>query len=104
MPTTPSPREAFRFGFGFGFSYAQKVPIVEKIKQGRRDRNTNHFLNYLELTVDFPLDNLFKARMIEGCYLGLTLVHRSGIFSTSDILGSVSGGSDWITGHVECKH
>ncbi len=95
--------EAFRFGFGFGFSYAEKVPIIEQIKQGRRERNTNHFLNYLELTVDFPMKNFLKSRLVNDCYLGVTVVHRSGIFSTSDILGSVAGGSDWITGHVECK-
>ena len=95
--------ESFRFGFGFGFSYAEKVPVIEQIKQGRRERNTNHFLNYLELTVDFPMKNFLKSRLVKDCYLGVTVVHRSGIFSTSDILGSVGGGSDWITGHVECK-
>jgi len=30
-------------------------------------------------------------------------VHRSGIFATSDILGNVSGGSDVLSMHIECK-
>lgn len=97
-------RELFRYGLGFGFSYADKVPIVEQIKQDRRDRNTGHFLNYLEAQVDTPIQNIFGKNASKNCYVGLTLVHRSGIFGTSDILGNVSGGSDVLTGHFECKH
>ena len=98
-----SDRELVRYGFGFGFSYADRVPIVEQIKQARRGEDTGHFLNYLEAQVDFPMRNLFGERASKDCYIGLTLVHRSGIFGTSDILGNVSGGSDVLTAHVECK-
>ncbi len=99
-----SNREVFRYGFGYGFSYADSVPIVEQVKQEKRDRDTSHFLNYLEATVDFPLRNLFGDRgWWQRCYSGLTLVHRSGIFGRVDILGNVSGGSDVVTAHLECK-
>lgn len=99
-----SNREVFRYGFGYGFSYADKVPIVEQRKQESRGKNTSHFLNYLEATVDFPLRNLFGDRgWWHNCYSGLTIVHRSGIFGRVDILGNVSGGSDVLTGHLECK-
>jgi len=98
-----SDRELFRYGFGFGFSYADRVPMVEQIKQADRGENTSHFLNYLEAQVDFPMRNLFGEGASKDCYVGLTLVHRSGIFGTSDILGNVSGGSDVLTGHVECR-
>jgi outer membrane scaffolding protein for murein synthesis (MipA/OmpV family) len=99
-----SNRELFRYGFGYGFSYADKVPIVEQRKQEKRDRETSHFLNYLEATVDFPLRNFFGDRgWWKDCYSGLTIVHRSGIFARVDILGNVSGGSDVLTGHLECK-
>jgi outer membrane scaffolding protein for murein synthesis (MipA/OmpV family) len=94
----------FRWGFGFGFSYAQEVPIVEQIKQEQGGRETNKFLNYLEMTLDFSIDAFTKNRAgkLHGCYTGLTVVHRSGIFATADILGNVHGGSDWITVHLEC--
>ena len=99
-----SNRELFRYGFGYGFSYADKVPFVEQEKQAKRDGNTSHFLNYLEATVDFPLRNFFGDRgWWKHCYSGLTIVHRSGIFGRVDILGNVSGGSDVLTGHLECK-
>lgn len=98
-----SDEEAFRWGFGFGMSYADKVPIAEQRKQAARNSNTSHFLNYLEMQVDFPLRRVSKAKWLQSCYAGLTIVHRSGIFGTSDFLGDVSGGSDWITAHLECK-
>ena len=97
-----SKEEVFRWGFGFGMSYAQTVPIAEQRKQAAKGDNTAHFLNYLEMTLDFPLRRVTKARWLERCYAGLTIVHRSGIFGTSDFLGDVSGGSDWITAHLEC--
>jgi outer membrane protein len=99
-----SNKEVFRWGFGFGMSYAENVPIAEQRKQtgSGSGGNTSHFINYLELTVDFPLKRVSKANWLQNCYAGMTVVHRSGIFGTSDILGDVSGGADWITAHLEC--
>jgi outer membrane protein len=97
-----SKEEWFRWGFGFGMSYADRVPIAEQRKQAAKGNNTSHFLNYLEMQLDFPLRRLFKGKPWEDCYAGLTVVHRSGIFATSDILGDVAGGADWITAHLEC--
>ena len=97
-----SEQQSFRWGFGFGFSYAQEVPMHEQIKQASKSGNTSQFLNYLEWMVDFPAYRIFQTKWARDCYVGLTIVHRSGIFATSDILGNVAGGSDWITGHWEC--
>ena len=97
-----SDRLAFRWGFGFGFSAAEKVPFIEQVKQEDRDRNTSHFLNYLEWSVDFPIEGLIKSKATRNCFVGVTVVHRSGIFDTSDILGNVAGGADWYTLHLEC--
>ena len=97
-----SKEEWFRWSFGFGMSYADQVPIAEVRKQASKGDNTSHFLNYLEMTLDFPLWRVSKAKWLQPCYAGLTIVHRSGIFGTSDFLGDVAGGSDWITAHLEC--
>ena len=97
-----SKEEVFRYGFGFGMSYADEVPIAEQRKQAAKGNNTSRFLNYLELQVDFPLRRLFKAKSMQNCYAGVTVVHRSGIFGTSDLLGDVAGGADWVTAHLEC--
>jgi outer membrane protein len=97
-----SNEEVFRWGFGFGVSYADSVPIAEQRKQAASGGNTSRFLNYLEMTVDFPLRRVSKAHWLQSCYAGLTIVHRSGIFGTSDFLGDVAGGADWLTAHMEC--
>ncbi len=52
--------------------------------------------------VDFPIDGIIKSKLVRNCFVGVTVVHRSGIFSTSDILGQVAGGADWYTAHIEC--
>lgn len=92
----------FRYGVSMGLNYAQEVPIVEQVKQRDRGENTSQLLNYLEFQVDFPVDRWIKSRVTNGCFLGMTLVHRSGIFGWSDIIGSVAGGSDWATVSYEC--
>jgi outer membrane protein len=97
-----SGEETFRFGFGFGMSYADRVPIVEQRKQEMRSDNTSRFLSYLEMSVDVPLRRLSKANWLQRCYAGMSIVHRSGMFGSSDLLGDVAGGSDWITLHLEC--
>jgi outer membrane scaffolding protein for murein synthesis (MipA/OmpV family) len=94
--------EWFRWGFGFGMSYADTIPIEEQRKQESRGENTAHFINYLEMQIDFPLRRASRAAWLQDCYAGLSIVHRSGIFGTSNLLGDVSGGSDWITAHLEC--
>ena len=93
---------AFRYGFGFGINYAQEVPLAEQIKQARKGEKTSRLLNYLEFMIDFPVDRFIKSKLTRNCFLGLTVMHRSGIFGTSDVLGSVAGGSDWVTLSYEC--
>lgn len=97
-----SEKLAFRYGFGLGFSYAQEVPIAEQLKQEAKGENTNRFLNYLEFMFDVPVDRYIQSKWAKDCYLGVTIAHRSGIFATSDILGSVAGGSDWVNLSYEC--
>ena len=67
-------RPFFRWGFGFGFNYAEEVPIAEQIKQANRDGETNQFLNYLEMQLDFSIDTITGGRggSLRNCYLGAT--------------------------------
>lgn len=99
-----SKEEIFRWSLGFGMSYADTVPIAEQRKQTGQGSsgNTSHFLNYMEMALDFPLRRISKANWLQNCYAGLSIVHRSGIFGTSDLLGDVAGGADWLGVHLEC--
>jgi MipA family protein len=97
-----SDRTLFRWGFGAGFSYAGKVPWQERVKQARREQPASHLLKYLEAQLDVPLRNWLATPRLASCYAGLTIVHRSGVFAAADVFGNVAGGSNVVTGHLEC--
>ena len=97
-----SDKVALRYGVSFGVSYADEIPALEVFRFDRRGFNSSHLLNYLEWQVDLSLHSIFKSELTRNCFAGATVTHRSGIFGTSDLLGNVSGGSDWIAFHVEC--
>ena len=90
-----------RIGMGFGISYANHVPSAEVTSQARRERPTSKLLNYLDPTIDISLGDLFGNPGMKQTYFGLGISHRSGIFASSRLLGSVNGGSNYIYAYVE---
>lgn len=90
-----------RVGFGAGISWANRVPYVEARDQAARDRTTSKLLNYLDASVDVNLGDLFGSRRLAETVIGLGVSHRSGIFGTSQLLGNVNGGSNYLYMFVE---
>lgn len=90
-----------RLGFGAGLSLAERVPFVEVRDQTRRGRNTSRVLNYLDPSIDFSVGDLLGARTLKDTYAGVGVSHRSGIFGSSEFLGNVNGGSNYIYSYVE---
>ena len=97
-----SDKVAFRWGFGIGASYAQRIPLVEQLKQLNKGDESSHWLTYLEWMVDVPIDTVIRSKLVKDCYVGVTVAHRSGLFSWSRINDDVRGGSDYYTLHLEC--
>jgi outer membrane protein len=98
-----SERVRTRLGMGAGFSMAEHVPYVEERDQARRGRNTSKLLNYLDPSIDFSVGDLIGARAMKETYFGVGVSHRSGIFGTSQMLGNVNGGSNYIYTYIESK-
>ena len=96
-----SERVRTRLGFGIGVSYAQKVPFVEQRDQALRGRNSSKILNYLDPSIDVSVGDLFGVRSMRETYLGVGVSHRSGIFGTSQLMGNVNGGSNYIYSYLE---
>ena len=90
-----------RLGLGVGLSFAKEIPITEQRDQAQRGRATSRLLNTFDPTADFSVGDLFGARGLRETYLGVGVSHRSGIFGSSQLLGNVSGGSNYIYGYVE---
>lgn len=96
-----SERVMTRVGLGVGVSYAHGVPLLELRDQQRNGRNTSRLLNYLDPSVDVSVGDLLGLRSLKRTYAGLGVSHRSGIFGTSQLLGNVSGGSNYIYSYIE---
>ena len=90
-----------RLGLGVGLSYAKEIPVTEQQSQASQGEATSRLLNILDPTADFSVGDLFAVRALRETYLGLGVSHRSGIFGSSQLLGNVSGGSNYIYGYVE---
>ena len=92
-----------RIGFGAGFSLAQRVPLTEQRDQARRGRATSRLLNYLDPTLDLSLGRLTATPKLDQTYVGIGISHRSGIFGTSQLLGNINGGSNYLYAYLEAK-
>lgn len=92
-----------RIGFGAGFSLAQRVPLTEVRDQSRRERDTSRLLNYLDPTLDINLGDLVVNKGLKDTVFGIGISHRSGIFGSSQLLGNINGGSNYLYGFIETK-
>jgi len=92
-----------RLGFGAGLSYARRVPFVESRDQAVRGRDTSRLLNYMDPTIDVSLGDLAGSRRLRDTFVGLGVSHRSGIFGSSQLLGNVNGGSNYIYSYLEAN-
>jgi outer membrane protein len=90
-----------RVGLGLGLSYAQKIPLMEVRDLQDRGRNTSKILNTFDPTVDVSVGDLTGVKSLRETYVGFGVSHRSGIFGTSQLLGNVNGGSNYIYAYVE---
>ena len=102
-PLEWSDRVRTRAGFGAGVSYAQKLPFVEQRDQTLRRRNASQLLTYLDPSIDVSVGDLFGVRALRETYFGFGASHRSGIFGTSQLLGNVNGGSNYVYSYIEWK-
>ena len=84
-------------------SWAQKIPFVEARDQIARGRNSSKLLNYLDPSIDVSVGDIGGARSLHDTYVGFGVSHRSGIFGSSQILGNVNGGSNYIYTYVESR-
>ncbi len=90
-----------RLGLGVGLSYANRIPLAEQRDLAQRGRSTSKLLQTLDPTIDVNLGDLVGSRALRRTYAGAGVSHRSGIFGSSELLGNVSGGSNYIYGYVE---
>jgi outer membrane protein len=82
-------------------SYAQKIPLMEQRDLAERGRNTSKVLQTFDPTMDVSIGDLLGSKQWKETYVGLGVSHRSGIFGSSQLLGNVNGGSNYIYAYLE---
>ncbi len=88
-----------RVGAAEGFSYAYGTLYVEKLEAEKKGGNLSHFMNYLELSLDFDVGRLVKYKPLNDVYLGVVIKHRSGVFG---LINNVKhGGSNYDAVYIE---
>ena len=88
-----------RFGAAEGASYTYGTLYVEELESKKKGGNLSHYLNYLELSLDFDLGKLVKYQPLNDLYLGVVIKHRSGIFG---LINNVRhGGSNYDAVYIE---
>jgi len=91
----------WRLGFAEGLSYADEIPYLEEQDLQQKGYRPSQLLNFLDFSVDLDLGRLFRVQWMEDLWLGYSIHHRSGIFSTSSAFGRISGGSNYNTVYLQ---
>jgi len=105
-----SSQPVFRFGFGLGLSYSESISPEEIKSQFNRPRGgwfgekerVSHLLNYLDASFDFALGPEGRG-WLSGCYLGIGILHRSGIFGVSELFNEMKAGVNATSLYLECE-
>ena len=88
-----------RIGVGEGASYTNHILKIEQIDAALHNDTNTHFLNYLDVSLDFDLGKLFRYKALHETYIGVLLKHRSGIFGLIDNVRH--GGSNYESIFIE---
>jgi outer membrane protein len=90
-----------RIGLGLGLSYAESIPLMEQRDLEARGRNTSKLLQTFDPTIDVNVGDIAGEKKLRSTYVGFGVSHRSGIFGSSQLLGNVDGGSNYIYVYLE---
>jgi outer membrane protein len=91
----------WRVGLAEGLSYATQIPYVEKTELEDKDYVPSKLLNFLDISFDMNLGDLFRAKSMDNLWFGWSIHHRSGIFETSGMFGRIKGGSNYNTLYLQ---
>ncbi|WP_237485525.1 MipA/OmpV family protein [Vibrio hippocampi] len=91
----------FRLGVGNGVSYIDSVTYIEQTEMDEKEKRSNKFMNYIDISLDVSLASLTKSNRLENWWLGYSLHHRSSIFETASQYGRIKGGSNYNTVYLQ---
>lgn len=90
-----------RLGIAEGISFADSLTYYESEELIEKGHDESKLLNYLDLTVDLNLGDVFNKGKLEDLWLGTGIHHRSGIYGSSSAFGDVSGGTNFASIYLQ---
>jgi len=90
-----------RLGAAEGISYIDSFTYYEENSLNDDGLIPSRLLNYVDLSVDLNLGDVFCSKTIADLWLGYGIHHRSGIGGTSPTFGNISGGSNFNTLYLQ---
>ncbi|WP_018968797.1 MipA/OmpV family protein [Rubritalea marina] len=94
--TLPTPWR-IRLGAAEGISYASNLNYYERTDLAGKGEDESQLMNYLNISADINLADVFNFDPFEELWLGVGVHHRSGIYGSSSAFNSISGGSNYGT-------
>ena len=91
----------WRIGGAQGLSYVSDVTGIEISEMDRKEYEPSRLMNYLDITFDVNLGDLFNARSLDPAWLGWSIHHRSAIFEQASQFGRIKGGSNYNTVYLQ---
>ncbi|WP_394243801.1 MipA/OmpV family protein [Vibrio astriarenae] len=90
-----------RFGLAEGVSYSSKISHIEASNMAKKGYKPSKLMNYLDFSVDVNVGDIVANRALENLWLGYSIHHRSGIFTSTSTFGRIKGGSDYNTLYLQ---
>lgn len=84
-----------RLGFAEGISYSTKISHIENKNLNDKGYEPSKLMNYLDFSADVNMGDLLNKNSLGNLWLGYSLHHRSGIFTSTSAFGRIKGGSDY---------
>ncbi|KXF82022.1 MltA-interacting MipA family protein [Enterovibrio coralii] len=91
----------WRIGIAEGLSYVNHITYVEQTELDEKGYEPSHLLNYIDLSVDVNLGDLFGKSSWNRAWLGYSIHHRSAIFEKASQFGRIKGGSNYNTVYLQ---
>ncbi len=89
-----------RLGFAEGVSYSTDISHIERKNLNEKGYEPSKLMNYLDFSIDVNVGDVFNNQDLSNLWLGYSLHHRSGIFTTTSAFGRIKGGSDYNTLYI----
>jgi outer membrane protein len=91
----------WRLGAAEGISYVKEITNLEQREMDNKGYRASNLLNFIDVSIDLSVGDLFGANKLRDLWLGYSLHHRSAIFETSSAFGRIKGGSNYNTLYLQ---